>query len=40
VLSPTWHASVDVVSSNTCDKDQKKCDDARPISRMNTTVLD
>jgi hypothetical protein len=30
---------VDVVSSDTCDKDREKHDDARSISRMNTTSL-
>jgi hypothetical protein len=31
---------VDVVSSDTCDKDREKHDDARSISRMNTASLD
>jgi hypothetical protein len=31
---------VDVVSSDTCDEDWKKCDDARSISMMNTASLD
>jgi hypothetical protein len=39
-LSPTWRASVDVSSSDTCDKDREKRDDARSISRINTTILD
>jgi hypothetical protein len=32
--------SIDVVSSDTCDEDREKYDDARSISRMNTTGLD
>jgi hypothetical protein len=39
-LPPTWGASVDVSSSDTCDKDREKRDDARSISRINTTILD
>jgi hypothetical protein len=31
---------VDISSSDICDKDQKKYDDARSISRMNTMDLD
>jgi hypothetical protein len=31
---------VDVSSSDTCDEDQEKHDDARSISRMNIVVLD
>jgi hypothetical protein len=31
---------VDISSSDICDKNQEKCDDARSISRMNTVVLD
>jgi hypothetical protein len=32
--------SVDVSSSDTCDEDQEKRDDARSNSRLNTTILD
>jgi hypothetical protein len=39
-LFPTWHASVDIMSSDTCVKDREKYDDVRSISRMNMTVLD
>jgi hypothetical protein len=35
VFPPSWRASVDVVSSDTCVKDREKRDDARAISRMN-----
>jgi hypothetical protein len=31
---------VDVSSSDTCDEDRKKRDDARSISRRNMTILD
>jgi hypothetical protein len=40
VLPPSWCAYVDVMSSDTCDEDQEKCDDARSISKINTTSLD
>jgi hypothetical protein len=40
MLPPSWRASVDVSSSDICDKDREKCDDVRSISRMNTVVLD
>jgi hypothetical protein len=31
---------VDITSSDTCDKDREKRDDARSILRMNTVILD
>jgi hypothetical protein len=31
---------VDVMSTDTCDEDRKKCDDVRSILRMNTMSLD
>jgi hypothetical protein len=40
MLSPSWRASVDVSLSDIYDKDREERDDARSISRMNTTVLD
>jgi hypothetical protein len=39
MLPPYWRASVDISSSDICDKDQKKCGDVRSISQMNTTDL-
>jgi hypothetical protein len=39
-LLPSWHASVDVSSSNICDENREKRNNARSILRMNTMDLD
>jgi hypothetical protein len=40
VLPPSWHASVDMSSSDICDKDQEKHDDVRSILKINMMDLD
>jgi hypothetical protein len=40
VLTSSWHASVDVVSSDICDEDQEKCDYTRSISKKTRQDLD
>jgi hypothetical protein len=40
MLTPSWHASVDVVSSDICDEDREKCDYTRSISKNTRQDLD
>jgi hypothetical protein len=40
MLTPSWHASVDVVSSDICDEDREKCDYTRSISKKTRQDLD
>jgi hypothetical protein len=39
-LSPTSHASVNVVTSDICEEDMEKCDYARSISKKTQRGLD
>jgi hypothetical protein len=38
-LSSSWHASVNIWSSDISDEDREKCNDARSIPRMNMEVF-